>query len=207
MMRKRSREVFIGPSQEEVFTCPMCFSGVPVGAIHCPHCGKGFVEDTQKDGRVKEREENVEVSSAGEDLLEYLEGSEEWMESSKNLSKRTALKESEEESESLEETEEDYDKRNHPKDTLKNLARDKVLFYTGMALIVAGGPGMAFGSWLHDVLMVPIVGDTYYAFGWLNVLFAAAGGIVLISGVILLVLSMKGGIISEEELKILKSEG
>jgi hypothetical protein len=94
-----------------------------------------------------------------------------------------------------------------PKDRLKNLKRDTILFYTGVILVIVGGPGLAFGSWLHDWLSVPIIGYTYSAFGWLNVIFAIAGIIVLIIGIVLLVLSLRGGVVTEQEIKSQAVEG
>jgi len=54
---------------------------------------------------------------------------------------------------------------------------------------------------------VPIIGDTYDAFGWINVYFAAAGFIVLFIGLAFLLLSLRGGVIPKEELKKLEAEG
>lgn len=76
---------------------------------------------------------------------------------------------------------------------------DKILFYTSIVLIFLGGPGLAFGSWLHDVLRIPFVGDTYEAFGWLNKLFASIGLIVLIIGIILLIISLRRTTVEVEE--------
>jgi hypothetical protein len=69
--------------------------------------------------------------------------------------------------------------------------REKILFYLSIMLILLGGPGIALGSWLHDILRIPILGDTYDAFGWMNKLFASAGLLVLIVGIILLILSLR----------------
>jgi len=68
---------------------------------------------------------------------------------------------------------------------------EKVLFFGGLALVLLGGPGIALGSWLHDVLRIPILGDAYDEFGWLNRLFAAAGLVVLLVGIVLLILSVR----------------
>jgi hypothetical protein len=91
----------------------------------------------------------------------------------------------------------------------ENLKRDRVLFYSGVLLIIAGGPGMAFASWLHDLLRVPIVGESFQAFGWINIIVAVAGFIVLFLGIVFLVLSLRGGIlpqIPEEDIAV-KAEG
>jgi RNA polymerase subunit RPABC4/transcription elongation factor Spt4 len=76
---------------------------------------------------------------------------------------------------------------------------DKILFYTSIVLIFLGGPGLAFGSWLHDILRIPVVGTTYDAFGWLNKLFASVGLIVLIIGIILLIISLRRTTVEVEE--------
>jgi uncharacterized membrane protein YcjF (UPF0283 family) len=110
--------------------------------------------------------------------------------------------EDEDEGEEAEEDVEEEDIRKVP-----HILRDRILFYAGIVLIMAGGPGLAFGSWLHDVLGIPLVGDTYAAFGWINVMFAITGGVVLIIGVILLVLSLRGGILSQDDFEKLKAEG
>jgi len=68
---------------------------------------------------------------------------------------------------------------------------EKILFFGGLALVLAGGPGIALGSWLHDVLHIPFIGGAYDAFGWLNRLFAAAGLVVLLIGIVLLILSLR----------------
>ncbi len=70
--------------------------------------------------------------------------------------------------------------------------REKFLFYTGIFLILLGGPGIALGSWLHDVLRVPVGQYTAYdTFGPFNRLVTAIGLIVLIVGIVLLILSLR----------------
>lgn len=91
-------------------------------------------------------------------------------------------------------------------DKLKHLTRDRIFFYLGIILIMAGGPGLAFGSWLHDWFRVPIMGDSYGVFGQLNVLFAIGGLIIMFVGIVFLVLSMRGGVITKEDIKELKAE-
>ncbi|HLE45755.1 MAG TPA: zinc ribbon domain-containing protein [Thermoplasmata archaeon] len=71
--------------------------------------------------------------------------------------------------------------------------RERFLFYGGVLLVLAGGPGIALGSWLHDLLRIPILGSAFDAFGWVNRLVAAVGLVVLIVGIVLLVLSMRFG--------------
>jgi RNA polymerase subunit RPABC4/transcription elongation factor Spt4 len=76
---------------------------------------------------------------------------------------------------------------------------DKILFYTSIVLIFLGGPGLAFGSWLHDILRIPLIGVTYDEFGWLNKMFASVGLIVLIIGIILLIISLRRTTVVVEE--------
>jgi ribosomal protein L40E len=76
-------------------------------------------------------------------------------------------------------------------DEAKPSRLEKLLFYGGVILILAGGPGLALGSWLHDVLRINIIGDAFDAFGWVNRLFAAAGLVVLLVGIVLLILSLR----------------
>lgn len=68
---------------------------------------------------------------------------------------------------------------------------EKVLFFGGLVLVILGGPGIALGSWLHDVLRIPVIGEAYETFGWLNRLFAAAGLVVLLVGIVFLILSVR----------------
>lgn len=69
--------------------------------------------------------------------------------------------------------------------------RERILFYAGVVFVLAGGPGIALGSWLHDVLKIPVIGNAYDAFGWLNRLVAAIGLVLLIVGIVLLIVSMR----------------
>jgi uncharacterized membrane protein YcjF (UPF0283 family) len=69
--------------------------------------------------------------------------------------------------------------------------RSRWLFYIGAILILIGGPGVAFGSYLHDLLKIPIADyDNFESFGWVNVLVATVGIIILVIGIILLILSL-----------------
>jgi len=78
-----------------------------------------------------------------------------------------------------------------PEEEAKPSRVEKYLFFGGLILVLLGGPGIALGSWLHDVLQIPIVGEAYSVFGWLNRLFAAAGLVVLLVGIVLLILSLR----------------
>ncbi len=70
--------------------------------------------------------------------------------------------------------------------------REKFLFYTGIFLILLGGPGIALGSWLHDVMQIS-VGEfrAFDVFGPWNRLVPAIGLIVLIVGIVFLILSLR----------------
>ena len=70
--------------------------------------------------------------------------------------------------------------------------REKSLFYTGIFLILLGGPGIALGSWLHDQLRIS-VGEfqAFDVFGPWNRLVTAIGLIVLIIGIVFLILSLR----------------
>ncbi len=70
--------------------------------------------------------------------------------------------------------------------------REKFLFYTGIFLILLGGPGIALGSWLHDVMQIG-VGEfrAFDVFGPWNRLVTAIGLIVLIVGIVFLILSLR----------------
>jgi len=77
--------------------------------------------------------------------------------------------------------------------------RERLLFYAGVLLVLAGGPGIAVGSWLHDFLRIPVGGSAFDAFGWLNRSVAAIGLVILIVGIVLLILSMRLGSAAAEE--------
>lgn len=66
----------------------------------------------------------------------------------------------------------------------------KRLFILGVILVLIGGPGVALGSWLHDVLKIPIGGDAFTTFGRLNETVSTVGIIILVVGIILLILSL-----------------
>ena len=65
------------------------------------------------------------------------------------------------------------------------------LFWMGVILVLVGGPGVAFGSYLHDLLRINIANyDNFDSWGWANQLVAVVGIIILVIGIILLVLSL-----------------
>ncbi len=70
--------------------------------------------------------------------------------------------------------------------------REKLLYYLGIALILLGGPGIALGSWLHDVLRISYLNyNAFDVFGPMNRLVVAVGLIVMIVGVVFLVVSLR----------------
>lgn len=75
----------------------------------------------------------------------------------------------------------------------------RFLFYVGVTLVLAGGPGIALGSFLHDLFRIPIVGQAYEAFGSVNRFVAAIGLVVLVVGIVLLILSMRLGPVQFED--------
>jgi hypothetical protein len=68
---------------------------------------------------------------------------------------------------------------------------EKLLFFGGILMVLAGGPGLSLGSWLHDALRIPIGGEAYDAFGWVNRITAGVGLVVLLVGIVLLILSLR----------------
>jgi hypothetical protein len=81
--------------------------------------------------------------------------------------------------------------------TPSRLARDRALFYLGAVLIVAGGPVLSLGSIAHDRYNIPIIGEAYDAFGWLNTLFMMAGIVVLVIGAVFVAISLRGGLVAD----------
>ena len=67
----------------------------------------------------------------------------------------------------------------------------KQLFWLGLILVLVGGPGIALGSWLHDLLYISIAGyDNFESFGWVNRMVSTVGIIILVVGIILLIMSL-----------------
>jgi uncharacterized membrane protein len=90
--------------------------------------------------------------------------------------------------------------------TPERLRRDRICFYVGSVLLLLGGPVLIFSSFLHDWFMVPLVGTTYDAFGWINVTYTQVGILILIIGIVLFAISLRGGIITNKELKKLRAK-
>src|SRR5213592_1680425 len=86
----------------------------------------------------------------------------------------------------------DREEASPPADERKTGFREKFLFYTGIFLILLGGPGIALGSWLHDELQIG-VGEfrAFDVFGPWNRLVTAIRLIVLIVGIVFLILSLR----------------
>ncbi len=68
---------------------------------------------------------------------------------------------------------------------------EKLMFWAGVILVLIGGPGIALGSWLHDVLHIAFVGQAFTVFGPLNRTFALVGLVVLLAGIVVLILSLR----------------
>lgn len=91
--------------------------------------------------------------------------------------------------------------------TKASLLRDRIAFYLSLTLIVLGGLYFALGSYLHDLLRVPVVGTAFTVFGPVNVLYALVGAVILFVGFALFVASIRGGTLSAEEVEQLNAEG
>ncbi|MFQ5909668.1 MAG: hypothetical protein ACE5IJ_02980 [Thermoplasmata archaeon] len=77
------------------------------------------------------------------------------------------------------------------------VTRDRFFFYLGIALIALGGPFLSLGSFAHDMYRIPVVGEAFGVFGWLNITFLVAGLLVLALGVALVALSLRGGVLPD----------
>ncbi len=66
------------------------------------------------------------------------------------------------------------------------------LFIIGVLLVLIGGPGISFGSYLHDLLKIPFPSgyDAWETFGWVNKTVATVGIVILVIGIVLLILSI-----------------
>lgn len=69
----------------------------------------------------------------------------------------------------------------------------RVLFYAGSILVAFGGSGLALGSLLHDVFRVPFFGQSYDAFGSVNVSTAFFGALFLLAGIAAMVVGARAG--------------
>ncbi len=91
--------------------------------------------------------------------------------------------------------------------TVTSLRRDRVLFFTGLVLLLLGGPGFVVGTFAHDSMRVPVVGEAYYEFGWVNVTFLALGIVLALVGAAFVALGLRGGVLSEAEVAELEEGG
>src|SRR5712691_3574524 len=83
--------------------------------------------------------------------------------------------------------------------------REKFLFYTGIFLILLGGPGIALGSWLHDTMRISVAEfNAFDVFGPWNRLVTAIGLIVLIVGILFLSLRFSRPSDVEKDLNALR---
>lgn len=72
--------------------------------------------------------------------------------------------------------------------------KSRFLFISGVLLVLIGGPGIALGSWLHDILRIAVANyDNFDSFGWANKLVSVVGIVILVIGIILLILSLPRG--------------
>ncbi|OGS50338.1 MAG: hypothetical protein A3K65_08165 [Euryarchaeota archaeon RBG_16_68_12] len=88
-----------------------------------------------------------------------------------------------------------------------HLRRDRFLFHTGIVLLLVGGAGFLVGTFAHDPLRIPVIGDAYDGFGWVNETFLAIGLILVAVGAALAFLGLRGGVLTEEEIAELESGG
>jgi len=86
-----------------------------------------------------------------------------------------------------------------------NLKRDRFLFYIGLILFLLGGPGLAVGTYAHDVMRVPVGGNAFDAFGWVNQTVLGVGVVALLIGIVFLILGLRGGVLSPDEVADLKA--
>jgi hypothetical protein len=102
---------------------------------------------------------------------------------------------------------EEAPEKDKKKVTESSLLRDRIVFYLSLVLIALGGLYFALGSYLHDLLRVPVVGTAFTVFGPVNVLYALVGVAILFLGFALFGLSIRGGVLSHEEVEQLVGEG
>jgi len=69
-----------------------------------------------------------------------------------------------------------------------------------------GAAGFSLGSWLHDLLRIPVLGNGFDNFGNVNALYLSVGIILAVIGAILLALSLRGGVLLQEEVEAVKEE-
>ncbi len=71
--------------------------------------------------------------------------------------------------------------------------RNRLLIIGGVIVALIGGPGLALGSYIHDVMQIDIAGyDNFYSFGWMNRFVATAGIIITIVGLLMVIIGLRG---------------
>ena len=71
--------------------------------------------------------------------------------------------------------------------------KSKILIVGGIILSLIGGPGLALGSYIHDIMQIDIAGyDNFYTFGWANRFVATAGIIITIVGLLMIIIGFRG---------------
>ncbi len=69
----------------------------------------------------------------------------------------------------------------------------RVIFYAGGVNVAFGGAVLVFGSFLHDFFRVPFIGETYDAFGPLNLFAAQLGALFVVLGVVAMTAAARRG--------------
>lgn len=71
--------------------------------------------------------------------------------------------------------------------------RSRALIIGGIIVALIGGPGLAVGSYIHDIMQIDIAGyDNFYSFGWANRFVATAGIIITIIGLLMIIIGLRG---------------
>lgn len=63
-------------------------------------------------------------------------------------------------------------------------------------MAILGGPVLALGSLAHDRYAIPVIGEAYDVFGWLNETYLLAGIAILMVGLGLIAFSVRGGLLA-----------
>jgi len=88
-----------------------------------------------------------------------------------------------------------------------NVRRDRILFFIGIVLLLLGGLGFLVATFAHDLLRIPLIGEAYDGFGWINITFLALGVACTVIGTGLTVLGLRGGVLSNAEIEDLEAGG
>lgn len=80
--------------------------------------------------------------------------------------------------------------------------RERLLFWLGLVLVFLGG-FFSLGSFAHDWFKIPIIGQAFDEFGWVNRIFATVGLVALVVGIVFLILSLRlTKVVSEEDYEV-----